>query len=217
MKRNSSSEARNIKDGQPFCWQEKEALRMIRQSFEGDTPSALLTYVALTEIASDLKSETFQASASYIASKVKLTSRTVTKFIEPLEKLKLIAVRRTKVPGTKAMASNTYTLLKVVNSFPYRKRQGSKLSENRRIKNKETHPSDEHSSPAAQSTHPSAKDDTSAAPTRSVFEKEEEGYLFGNTFFPSGEANRMAASNADMLFAAKRAVRYQDGSVKELK
>ncbi len=203
MKRNSSSEARNIKDGQPFCWQEKEALRMIRQSFEGDTPSALLTYVALTEMASDLKSETFQASASYIASKVKLTSRTVTKFIEPLEKLKLIAVRRTKVPGTKAMASNTYTLLKVVNLFPYRKRQGSKLSENRRIKNKET--------------HPSAKDDTSAAPTRSVFEKEEDGYLIGNRFFPSGEANRIAASNVDMLLAAKRAVRYQDGSVKELK
>jgi hypothetical protein len=217
MTRNSSSEARNIKDGQPFCWQEKGALRLIRQSFEGDTSSALLTYVALTEIASDQKSETFQASASYIASKAKLTSRTVTKFIEPLEKLKLIAVKRTKVPGTKAMASNTYTLLNVVNLFPYRKRQGSKLSENRRIKNKETHPSDGHSSPPAQSTHPSTKDDTSAAPTRSVFEEKEDGYLIGNRFFPSREANRIAAGNEDMLLAAKRAVRFQDGSVKEVK
>ena len=92
MKRNNSSEPRNIKDGQPFCWQEKEALRMIRQSFESDTSSALLTYVALTEIASDEKSETFQASASYIGDKAKLSRRTITRLIKPLEKLKLIAI-----------------------------------------------------------------------------------------------------------------------------
>jgi hypothetical protein len=139
MKRNNSREARNITDHQPFCWQEKKALDKIRRSFDGEISSALLTYVALTEIASDLKAETFPASASYIASKAGLTRKTVMRRVEPLEKCGLIAVKRTKIPGSKQNATNQYTLLKVgVGTLsPYGQREGVSLSQNRRIKNKE--------------------------------------------------------------------------------
>jgi DNA-binding MarR family transcriptional regulator len=113
MKNSNKGEARNIKDRQPFCWQEKKALEKIRRLFENDTASALLTYLALTEIASDAKAETFQASASHIASKAGLARKTVIRRVGPLEERGLIAVKRTKLPGRKASASNTYTLLKV--------------------------------------------------------------------------------------------------------
>ena len=113
MKSSNSGEARNIKDRQPFCWQEKKALETIRQSFEGDTASALATYLALTEIASDSKSETFQASANYIAGKAGLSGKTVERRIPSLEECGLIAIKRSKIPGKKARETNTYTLLKL--------------------------------------------------------------------------------------------------------
>jgi len=113
MKSSNKSEPRNIKDRQPFCWQEKKALEKIRQLFENDTASALSTYVALTEIASDAKSDTFPASASHIASKAGLARKTVIRRVGPLEEYGLISIKRTKLPGSKASASNIYTLLKV--------------------------------------------------------------------------------------------------------
>ena len=49
-----------------------------------------------------------------------------------------------------------------------------------------------------------------------LIEDEETGYLIGKKFFPSGEANRIAAGNADVLLTARNAVRFRDGSVKEV-
>jgi hypothetical protein len=78
-----------------------------------------------------------------------------------------------------------------------------------------THPSDAHSSPSAQSTHSSPKNGTSAPPTP-LSEKGEDGYLIENKFFPSIEANRIAAGNENVLLSAKKAMRFADGSVKEV-
>jgi len=108
----NSTQPRNIKDGSPFCWQKKKALRLIRKSFEGDTTSALAVYVALTEIASDAKAETFPASAGYIANKAGVSRRTAIRFIKPFEHCGLIAVTRA-TQGTSHLP-NTYTLLRVV-------------------------------------------------------------------------------------------------------
>jgi hypothetical protein len=135
MKPNNSSEGRNIKDC-AFCWQEKAALDKIRQS--GDSASALLVYLVLTEIASDHGAETFQAALSFIAGKAMLSRRTVSKLIEPLELFGLIAVKRSKVPGSKLNAPHTYTLLKVGKLIPYGIREASKVAQNRRKKEKNT-------------------------------------------------------------------------------
>ncbi len=113
MKSSNKGEARNIKDRQPFCWQEKKALEKIRRLFEKDTGSTLLTYLALSEIASDAKAETFPASAGHIAAKAVLARRTIIRRIAALEEHGFITVKRTKLIGSQAAAANIYTLLKV--------------------------------------------------------------------------------------------------------
>ncbi len=52
----------------PYCWQNKEARRMIRNRLDGDSLQriALAVYDALTEIASNSSAETFTASQPYI-------------------------------------------------------------------------------------------------------------------------------------------------------
>ncbi len=100
-------------DDGPFCWQTKEARRMIRDKFaeSRNVTSALALYDAFTEIASDEQNATFTASVPYIANLAGMSDRTAGPLIEPFEELGLILVKRNKVPGSKLKAPSTYTVL----------------------------------------------------------------------------------------------------------
>ena len=53
----------------PYCWQCKDALRVIREHLDGDSllPFALIAYVALTENASNKRAEEFTTLQSHLA------------------------------------------------------------------------------------------------------------------------------------------------------
>lgn len=61
--------ARSRRPEPPFCWQSKEALRLIREHLDGDTllPYALGAYFALTENASNKGAEEFTTLQSHLA------------------------------------------------------------------------------------------------------------------------------------------------------
>ena len=85
----------------PFCWQSKVALRKIRESFDGENTvaSAIGTYVALTEIASDEQSETFDTTHLYISSKSGLSASTVKKRVQGLKEIGIIDIYTPKLKG----------------------------------------------------------------------------------------------------------------------
>ena len=63
----------------PYCWQSKEALRKIREHFDGDSllPYALSVYCALTENASNKGEEEFTTLQSHLAQLAGVSVRTV--------------------------------------------------------------------------------------------------------------------------------------------
>lgn len=77
--------------GTPFCWQGKNALRLICQQCD-EVSSALATYLALTWISSDSNSDTFTAAHGYIASRAGLSVRTVQARLADLQRIGLITV-----------------------------------------------------------------------------------------------------------------------------
>lgn len=93
---------------EPWCWQPKAALKRIRDSLDAENAvaSGLLVYVALTEIASDKHSNTFQTTHSFIAMRSGLSQRTVQQRIKGLTD---IGVLGCVVPSLRTPA--TYTLL----------------------------------------------------------------------------------------------------------
>jgi hypothetical protein len=110
---NDESKPRQIKDA-PFCWQHKETLHMIRDIFEnghGIAAIPISVYVALTELASNAQSETFTARISEIARRSGVSYRSAADFLNRFESLKLIAIERRSVEGTKEKLPSTYTLL----------------------------------------------------------------------------------------------------------
>jgi hypothetical protein len=110
---------RSTKDG-PFCWQNKNILRSIRDYFDAtnNVSSALAVYVALTEIASDKQSEVFDRRIGDIAMRAGVSYRTASKVLHRLESLSLIAITRHKVSGTNENAPSTYRLLGFSNNCP---------------------------------------------------------------------------------------------------
>jgi hypothetical protein len=78
----------------PFCWQHKAARRKIRDAFDRDKTvhSALGTYDALTEIASDEESEIFETTHAWIALLSGFSQRTVGKRLPELEEIGLIEI-----------------------------------------------------------------------------------------------------------------------------
>jgi hypothetical protein len=104
---------RQIKD-EPFCWQHKETLKMIRNVFEnghGIAAIPISVYVSMSELASDAQSETFTAPISQIALRAGTSYRTTAEILNRFESMKLIRVQRNIVPGTKEHAPSTYTML----------------------------------------------------------------------------------------------------------
>src|SRR5258708_6314795 len=94
---------RNIKSC-AWCWQQKDALRQIRDAFDGTNTvsSGLGVYVALTEIASDSQSDVFKTTHRHIAGLSGLSTRTIQSRLADLEKIGLITVETSEfhAPGT---------------------------------------------------------------------------------------------------------------------
>lgn len=81
---------REIK-GTRFCWQDKEALRAIREGVE-DYGSALAVYLAMTVVASDCGGEEFRATHQWLASLSGFSEKTVRLRLADLVRLKLVVV-----------------------------------------------------------------------------------------------------------------------------
>jgi hypothetical protein len=94
---------RSIQDG-PWCYQSKAALRTIREANDttGNLTSALATYSALTEYASNKASDCFEVAQSYIGMMTGLHRNTVGKRLQELAALGLIQMH---VPALKALAT----------------------------------------------------------------------------------------------------------------
>lgn len=92
----------------PYCWQNKDARRAIREHMNGheSTSAALSLYDALTEIASNEKVETFKAGQPYIGTLAGLSARTVRRIEPILEQVGVVAIERPRMRG-----HHTYTLL----------------------------------------------------------------------------------------------------------
>ena len=98
---------RDIKDG-PWCWQSKPALRHIRETFDSthNVNSAIVVYVALTEVASDKESAIFQTTHGYLAQKSGTSVATVQRRLKVLEEIGVV-----KIHTPKLRLPCTYTLL----------------------------------------------------------------------------------------------------------
>lgn len=99
---------------EPFCWLEKEKLRILSQVFgegkHGSLSAARSVVLALSEIASDKQSETFVASVSYIAQRAGVTSKTVRRMTTTFKKLGFLTMRSRSIAGLRA--SHEYTLIR---------------------------------------------------------------------------------------------------------
>jgi hypothetical protein len=84
----------------PFAWQEKAVLRMIRENCN-DIASALGVYSALTIIASDKKSASFETTHQWLASMSGFSPATVKRRLRDLERLGLVEIHtpRLKQPS----------------------------------------------------------------------------------------------------------------------
>ncbi len=114
------STARTPKDG-AWCWLSKEALRRVREAFDEsrDVSYALAVYAALSEIASNNKSETFQVPCSEIEQKSGVSRRKIAGVLGKLQLAGLVAISANFVtPESKERLPNTYTLLQLPSRIP---------------------------------------------------------------------------------------------------
>ena len=93
----------------PFCWQPKEAFRIIEENLEQPSTAAMV-YVGLTRIASNVEGPSFSKPIGYIAKLAMVDRRTVLRRIPDLERLGLVKVDRRRIPDTNANDLSTYTL-----------------------------------------------------------------------------------------------------------
>jgi hypothetical protein len=91
----------------PFCWQDKRALRIIREQSE-DYGTALAVYVALSVVASDLQRDQFETTHSWLAQIAGLSERTIRRRLEDLKRIGLVTISTPKLK-----APSTYTLLTI--------------------------------------------------------------------------------------------------------
>jgi hypothetical protein len=115
---NSPPAAVNIRSRKPepaYCWQSKEARRIIREKMNGDESTAALLslYDALTELASNESKESFTAGQPYIGEIAGMSARNVRRLEHFLEEFGLVAIERPRLRG-----HNTYTLLAIGHNVP---------------------------------------------------------------------------------------------------
>ena len=75
-----------------------------------DVRSARSVYLSLTEFASDAQSNTFSQSVANIARRAGVSYRTCFEVLKRFEALKILAVKRNRLAGTKERSPSTYTL-----------------------------------------------------------------------------------------------------------
>jgi hypothetical protein len=92
----------------PYCWQNKEARRHIREKMNGheSTSSVLSLYAAMTEEASNQESEVFAAGQPYLGELSGLSARSVRRLERLLEEFGVIEIKRPNLRG-----HHTYKLL----------------------------------------------------------------------------------------------------------
>ena len=85
----------------PYCWQSKEALRKIREHFDGDCllPYALSVYCALTENASNKGEEEFTTLQSHLAQLAGVSVRTVRRVLPDLRQVGVIDYSTPRLRG----------------------------------------------------------------------------------------------------------------------
>ena len=92
-----------------WCWQSKATIRYIRENVTEAECATLLTYYALTKLASDNESSRFAVNRALIASEAMLSLSSVKRALSNLDNLGVIEVERPNGLRTK----NTYVLLSV--------------------------------------------------------------------------------------------------------
>ena len=112
MQRNGSNQ-KSKRSKLPFCWIEKQKLRMINDVFSQKTgraeaPRSL--YVALCEIASDKQSDKFNVSQAEIAQRAAMSVASVKRILPILQRLGLIKIQRNSINGIEVQS--TYTLIR---------------------------------------------------------------------------------------------------------
>jgi hypothetical protein len=97
-------------DEAPFCWQARDALKLIRREFSdaNTATSALAAYLALTEISSEEGAAVFKASQAELAERSGLKERTIR---DRLTELVAAGVIEMSTPKVRAPA--TFTLLSI--------------------------------------------------------------------------------------------------------
>jgi hypothetical protein len=92
----------------PYCWQNKEPRRIIREKMNGHerTASLLSLYDALTEEASNQQSEVFTAGQPYLGELAGISARTVQRLEPLLVEFGVLEIDRPKLRG-----HNSYKLL----------------------------------------------------------------------------------------------------------
>lgn len=99
MSEHGAVHVRDIREA-PFCWQEKTALRLIRNSFKpSEAPVAGYVYVALTELASDHQRQDFQIKRMTLAKRVGRSGNVLDSYLNRLADLKLIEKSPMAVDG----------------------------------------------------------------------------------------------------------------------
>lgn len=102
-----------------WCWQDKEAIRLIRRHWQSAPPeattlaAALGIYLILTELASNSSSPAqFSAPRRRMADLAGVSERTLLRYIRAFEALGLLQVEERRVPGDESVQlPNAYALL----------------------------------------------------------------------------------------------------------
>jgi len=100
-------------DDRPWCWQEKDVIRRIRDAWDDKTylDQALALYLILTEKASDKQSATFEVSKRELAAKSGVSLRRVTTILSEFKSLGVFSWTTNRAHGAKELLPNTYTLM----------------------------------------------------------------------------------------------------------
>jgi hypothetical protein len=119
---NAPAQERSRKPEPPYCWQNKEALRKIREHLDGDSllPYALSVYCALTENASDKGEEKFTTLQSHLARLAgNVSTRTVQRVLPVLREIAVVDYMTPKLRGPitfQLLSVGTYCPIVATNS-----------------------------------------------------------------------------------------------------
>lgn len=111
---------RSIKSSRRWCWQDKDILDFIRESFSGQRlTTALAIYLSLTELASNNSSDEFTAYFSQIAKLSGKSIPTIKSYSNQFIKIGILEKENRKV-NNKTNLSNQWSLLtpSVNNNYP---------------------------------------------------------------------------------------------------